>query len=213
MGAIIATLHPSAWPRQLRHIRSALVLATAILALPAQADETVPADLLPLIAPGTRLLAQAQADLNGDGRPDYVFILEKQKAKDDDPDIETGQRPLFVALRGTDGRLTVVKRNDKVVLCSTCGGVFGDPFASLDVDGKTFTVSHYGGSNWRWSNSYKFGYSRRDQSWQLTQVEESSYHTSDPEKAKTATYKPPRHFGKIDLADFDPEHFKGVGPK
>lgn len=201
--------------KRTHYIRRALLtlILSSGLIHGARAEETPPADLLPLIEAGSHLLAFAAADLNGDGRQDYVFILEKQKSKADDPDIEIGQRPLLLALRGVDGRLKVAKRNDKVVLCATCGGVFGDPFAGLDAHGKTFSVNHYGGSAWRWANRYQFGYARRDQSWQLIKVEESSYHTADPDKVKSATFKPPRHFGKIDLADFDPEHFKGVGPR
>ncbi|WP_193763588.1 hypothetical protein [Methylomonas methanica] len=99
------------------------------------------------------------------------------------------------------------------MFCSTCGGVFGDPFAELSATTKSFSVSHYGGSNWRWTNRFQFNYSRRDNTWQLVRVEQSSFHTSDPETAKTTTYTPPTDFGKIDIADFDPENFQGFGQK
>lgn len=195
-----------------RSLLTLLLLPTLCVANDNNAD--VPAELQRFVEADTTLLAHATADLNGDGRrSDYVFILERQKTNDADPEIEIGQRPLKIALRQPDNSLKIVKTNDKIVFCSTCGGVFGDPFAELSASTKTFSVSHYGGSNWRWTNRFQFNYSRRDNTWQLVRVEESSFHTSDPEQVKTLTYKPPKDFGKVDIADFDPENFKGTEDK
>ncbi|MCQ8130996.1 hypothetical protein [Methylomonas rivi] len=188
-----------------------LLLPTLCLANDENPD--VPAELRNFVEANTSLLAHAGADLNGDSLSDYVFILERQKTNDADPDIETGQRPLKIALRQPDNSLKIVKTNDNIVFCSTCGGVFGDPFAELSASTKSFSVSHYGGGNWRWTNNFQFNYSRRDDTWQLVRVEESSFHTSDPETVKSASYKPPKDFGKIDIADFDPENYKGSGEK
>ena len=138
-----------------------------------------------------------------------MFIVETVTENADDD----GLRTLFIALRQTDGSLKIVKRNDKVVYCRQCGGVFGDPYAGLSTAPNRFSVDHYGGSNWRWSNSYSFAYSRRDDTWQLVRVEQSSFHTANPDKVKSRIYKPPRDFGKIDIADFDPENFMGKGPR
>ncbi|MCQ8105368.1 hypothetical protein NP590_14730 [Methylomonas sp. SURF-2] len=189
-----------------------------ILLLPALClanDESpdVPAELREFVDANSSLLAHAGADLNGDGLSDYVFILERQRTNDTDPAIESGQRPLKIALRQADNSLKIVKTNDRIVFCSTCGGVFGDPFAELSATSKSFSVSHYGGSNWRWTNNFQFNYSRRDNTWQLVRVEESSFHTSDPETVKTVSHKPPKDFGKIDIADFDPENYQGSGEK
>ena len=173
----------------------------------------IPADLRPLIMPGTKLLAFVAADLNGDDKSDYVYILEKQPSHAGDAPVDTSQRPLHIAIRQADGKLKLVKSNEKIVFCSTCGGVFGDPFADLTAGKKSFAVSHYGGSAWRWANTYQFNYSKKDDTWQLVMVSESSFHATQPDKGKEKTYKPPKHFGKIDIADFDPEKFKGVGAK
>jgi hypothetical protein len=196
------------------------ILSLVLLALPALADEGIylpmeklPPEVRPFVATGTRPLSMAGADLNGDGLQDFVLVLERQKAQPSDPDREDRQRPLLILVRQPGGALKEVKRNDRIVYCSTCGGMMGDPFQGIQAGLKTFTVAHYGGSAWRWSVDYKFNYSRRDNTWQLVRVQESGFHTSEPGKVKTGVYTPPKHYGKIDIADFDPENWKGQGSK
>jgi hypothetical protein len=194
-------------------MRTILLTLALLCAAPwsaaAQAEELqVPAEVLPFVEAGTKAIAVEAADLNGDGRGDFVLVLEREHPAKDKDDFPVNQRPLLILLRGADGRLSAAKRNERVVMCSQCGGVFGDPFEGVEAGRNTFTVHHYGGSNWRWKNSYKFNYSRIDKTWQLVRAEELSYHTSDPDKMERHVYTPPNSFGKIDLSDFDPEGYK-----
>lgn len=178
-------------------------------AVAAQAGELrVPAEVRPFVEEGTKAIAVEPADLNGDGRGDYILVLERENPAKDEDDFPVNQRPLLLLVRGENGRLAVAKRNERVVLCSRCGGVFGDPFEGVEAGPKTFTVHQYGGSNWRWKSSYQFNYSRIDTTWQLVRAEELSYHTSDVEKEESHVYTPPKDYGKIDIADFDPEQYK-----
>ena len=194
----------------MRTILLTLALACAApTAAAAQAEELqVPAEVRPFVEAGTRAIAVEAADLNGDGRGDFVLVLERENPATDKDVFPVNQRPLLILLRGEGGRLAVAKRNERLVMCSKCGGVFGDPFEGVEAGRNTFTVNFYGGSNWRWKYSYRFNYSRLDKTWQLVRVEEISYHTSDPDKMKRRVYTPPRDFGKIDVADFDPENYK-----
>lgn len=195
----------------MRAVVLCLVILCAAPAVPAarQDDELkVPAEVRPFVEQGSKAIAVEAADLNGDGRGDYVLVLERENPAKDADDFPVNQRPLLLLVRGADGRLSEAKRNERVVMCSRCGGVFGDPFDSVVAKRNTFTVNFYGGSNWRWAYSYRFNYSRVDQTWQLVRAEETSYHTSDPEKMKTKVFIPPRDYGKIDIAAFDPEHYK-----
>lgn len=173
----------------------------------------IPSELKRFIPPGTRLLDFAAADLNGDNLRDYIFVTEEQeKGKGATDAEEERQRTLFIAVRSKDGALKVVKKNDNIIFCSTCGGVMGDPYAGIEASRKTFTVSHYGGSAWRWQIMYKFNYSRIDATWQLVLVEETTFNSLEPDKVKTKIYRPPRDFGKIDIADFSPDSY-GKGRK
>ena len=206
----------------MRAWRGCLAVATALfaaaLALDGQAQElrdfaTTPLspELRPFVLPGTKPIAVERADLNGDGRLDVVLVLERQKARADDDDIEEGQRPILILVRQADGTLALAARNDAAALCSTCGGAMGDPFMGILVGPRTFTVLNYGGSGWRWSAHFRFDYSRRDDAWQLVRVTQSSFHAGAPERAKTTVRRPPRDFGKIGFADFDPRNFLGRG--
>ncbi|MBI3230188.1 MAG: hypothetical protein HYZ45_08460, partial [Burkholderiales bacterium] len=59
-----------------------------------------------------------------------------------------------------------------------------------------------------------FNYSRRDNTWQLVRAEESTFNAADPDKTmKQKTYTPPKHYGKIDIVDFDPQNYRGRGEK
>lgn len=195
------------------------VLAASILTLSVQADigsddvSQLPAELGAFVESGTQAIYFAQSDLDGDQRLDALLVLEPVTQPKDAEFVEGPARTLLLLRRGPNGQLRVAKRNDKLVYCATCGGVMGDPFQGIEAGLKSFRVSHYGGSSWRWTADYQFNYSRKDDTWQLVRVEESSFHASDPDKLKQRVYTPPKDFGKIDLADFDPEHWKGQGPK
>ena len=200
--------------------KSKLLFATFLLApLAVHADEVESPDQLPqelraFVEPGTKPIWFSKADLDKDGKPDYLLVLQKdRKPGAEEYEMEETQRPLLVLVDGEGGKLREAARNERVVLCSNCGGVMGDPFVGIEAQAGAFTVMHYGGSSWRWSSNVKFGYSRKDRAWQLVRVEESNFHTANPDKEKVEVATPPKDFGKIDFRDFDPEKWKGVGPR
>ena len=153
------------------------------------------------------VIALESADLNGDGAADIILVTEDAAQADagdaDKADEAHDERRLLILVRGADGKLSEVKRNEKVVYCRSCGGAFGDPFAGVTVRRGGFTVNNYGGSAWRWSESYDFNYSRRDKTWQLVRALSESFNALDPEKVKRKIRRP-KDFGKIDINDFDP---------
>jgi hypothetical protein len=172
------------------------------------ANQTDPAKFAAFIHQGEKLIQHQQSDLNSDGVLDYLLVVEKTA-----PGPAEGERSLLIVVGKKHDGLKLAKRNDKVVYCLSCGGVWGDPFDSVEVGKNTFTVNHYGGSAWRWTSSYTFNYSKRYDSWQLVKVVQTSFHATQPEVEKTKTFVPPKNFGLIDIADFDPQKFIGVGQK
>lgn len=186
------------------------------LAADAQNDPVkVPAEVKPFVTKGMVPIGLETGDLNGDGKKDFLLVLDKpydEKAQFD----EAGEsnRPTLILIRDPSGKLTVAAENDLVVYCRTCGGVFGDPFAGIRIKGTSFTIDNYGGSADRWSYSYTFGYSRRDNTWQLTHVEETTFNSLDPNHTtRTHNFAPPKDFGLITFSDFDPDKYRHQGKK
>ncbi len=162
----------------------------------------IPVEVEIFIEDGMTAIALETADLNGDGTKDYILVTEKSKPQLTD-DFNDDLRSLIILTRDKSGKLKLTKRNEKVVYCRSCGGAFGDPFAGIEVKRNSFTVNNYGGSAWRWSESYQFNYSRRDKTWQLVKVAQESFNALEPNKVKNKVFTP-KKFGKIDIADFDP---------
>ena len=193
-------------------IAAALSISGAALA----STVKVPAEVKAFVEAGAMPIALETADLNGDGRTDYLLAYQRPAAVPED-ELPTTQRPLLILLREAGGALRLAARNDRIILCEDCGGMLGDPFQGISTGPKTFTVHLHGGSRYRWGFDYKFAYSRRDQAWQLVQVHETEMDVMDPESEAAAEvgqdYRPPRDFGKIDFADFDPEHWKKHGSR
>lgn len=172
-------------------------------------QKQVTSEIQAFVEPGTRAIAIERADLNGDGREDVLLVLQAKTARDDGTGFEQRQRPLLILTRDAKGALHLRKRNDKMVMCPECGGLMGDPLQTVSAKDKSFRIEHYGGSGWRWSVNYQFNYSRRDDTWQLVRVEETSFHVSDPETMeKDLVRTPPKDYGKIDIAEFDPAQLR-----
>ena len=187
-----------------------LTFCLSVITAHAQTEAVeVPVEVKPFVEQRTKPIALESADLNGDGLKDYILVLERENPPlKDENDFPKNQRPLLILVRGADNKLTAAKRNETIVMCSECGGMMGDPFAGVTVAKNTFTVNHYGGSAWRWSADYRFNYSRIDKTWQLVRIEETSFHASDPTKTlKRKIMTPPKYFGKVDIADFDPSKY------
>jgi hypothetical protein len=174
----------------------------------------VPDEVKPFVEKGMVPIALETGDLNGDGTKDFILVLSKPTKENGEYD-EAGDalRPTLILIRDAGGKLSVGSRNDQVAYCKNCGGVMGDPFQGIKIGGTGFTITDAGGSSDRWDEEYTFGYSRRDKRWQLTSVSDGSFNTFDPKSAKTKILTPPKDFGLINFADFDPDNFKKMGKK
>ncbi|WP_201982662.1 hypothetical protein [Hymenobacter rubidus] len=101
---------------------------------------------------------QATGDLNRDGRPDAALVL-RSKAEYKET-AETAEAPprYLVVLFGTPTGFALAAQASRVMLRQDDGGAFGDPFAGIDIAKGVLSISHYGGSSWRWSHTDKFRY-------------------------------------------------------
>ena len=194
-------------------MRSTLLCHLAILILfpvvYAQTDEVnVPTEVRAFVEKGSKPIFYKPADLNGDGRQDAVLVIERtDPPTKDEYDYPLDQRPMLILVRGVDQKLSESARNERVVMCSTCGGMMGDPFVEVEVGTNMFTVDNEGGSAWRWGIYYEFKYSRIDKTWQLVRLTKSSVNSLEPNKTAKSKVLTPRKFGKINFSDLDPAKF------
>ncbi len=165
----------------------------------------LPAALRALVPEGQEVLAWRRADLNLDGLPDVVFVLQPRGTGAFDLERGDAARPLRVALADRRGRLRVVAGNDALVRCHNCGGTWPEPFDELSAERGRFTIRHYGGSRWRWSDSYRFDYDAKARAWFLSAVQAGADTPEDGHHVRT--YVRGRHFGSHRLQDLQPDDF------
>jgi hypothetical protein len=165
--------------------------------------EKVPNEIKAFIPEGYELLEATSGDLNLDSFADVVLVVKKPDEKETSDVVDhPTKRPLLILLGEGNKKYKLAGRNDNVVLCVDCGGVFGDPFEGISIKNGVFSVEHYGGSAWRWTKIITFKYSPKDKNWILTRVGSDSFHTSDPNKVKT-TIKTAKNFGRVLFEKYD----------
>jgi hypothetical protein len=130
-------------------IAAALPLLAATAAVPETA--TSPEGFTPR---GWRVLHQVEGDLNNDGLPDAALVFN-DPAEDKNLAVEI-PRLLVIALQSAKGRWQRSITSETEILCRTCGGVFGDPFADLEIERGSIVIHHYGGSRFRWGFTHRY---------------------------------------------------------
>jgi len=150
--------------------------------------------------PGYILLDSASGDFNQDGLRDYIIVL-KNLSEDS---LTDSARPLIILLGNKKQALDLFARNDSVVYCKACGGVFGDPYQGITIKKQYFSIDHYGGSSWRWTRNTTFRYDKASRKFLLHRDGGESYHTSDPDKT-TKYFEHKSHYSKLFFEDY---HFE-----
>jgi hypothetical protein len=163
-------------------------------------NKALPAEAKSFISKEYEMLDYITGDINNDKRQDALLVL-KQKGEDSaDTDLK---RPLLVLIRQTNGQLMKVVQNDSAILCLHCGGIFGDPYESIDTTKNGFIINFYGGSSWRWSCNYTFTFNPVKKNWLLTLQEESSYHNTEIDKTQKDITIEKEELGNISIESFN----------
>lgn len=190
-----------------------MICAMSLVAAAQREAVKVPAELKDFVLHNTKPIEMKSADLNGDGKKDYILVLTSTAVEAGQEQNDDSQRITLIIVRNAEGELSIAARNHLVAYCAACGGTMGDPFEGVTARKGSFTVTNSGGSRDRWSFDYTFNYSRRDNTWQLVKVVEITRDSLKPNSGTNKVMTPPKSFGKIDFADFDPDNFKGKGKK
>lgn len=198
----------------IRFARAYPLLAALVSGAAAQAAPAFPAppSLDPLLPKGWIFLDSASADLDGNGTVDHVVMLSRAGGEP-----AFAPRRLLVVLGDSAGKLRIAKSRDLAsVNAANAGASLDDRFQGLSAEPKGFWLRlGSGGGPSRSYQSFKFGWSRRDRTWQLVKVETETLEISPdaPDRTTKTLEKPPEDFGKIDIDRFDPDRYRGVGPR
>jgi hypothetical protein len=146
-----------------------LIAAAILFAIPAWADFKYPqlpktgSELSDWILPGWKATHEQKGDLNKDGRADIALILERNEPVkhvrrcSKDPDTsDAAPRILLILLARKEGGYSLSASEANLVLRSDEGGIFGDPLDGLLIERGSLVLHHYGGSAWRWFQTYRF---------------------------------------------------------
>lgn len=134
---------------------------------------------------GFELLDSKSGDLNQDGYTDYVIICKNPNEYED----EEAKRPLMIVHGNPNGTLSLISRNDNIVLCFLCGGVMGDPYTGITIKKNFFSVEHAGGSSDQWTRIITFKYNMDDGNYYLSRDAGETWNTnSKKQKKKLETY-------------------------
>jgi hypothetical protein len=106
----------------------------------------------------------ARGDLNKDGIEDVVLALYHKAEKNpiDTSGMDTVPPRILIILLGSKNGFIKITESSSALLCKDCGGVFGDPFAGIEVKKSVLSIYHYGGSSWKWSYTHKFRFQNGD---------------------------------------------------
>lgn len=161
---------------------------------------TLPAEVVAFIPKGYEALDYKTGDLNGDKKQDAILILkvvgEDSLVEDEPP------RPFLLLIRQADNKLKQVKRNDNLVMCRHCGGVFGDPYSDLEISRNGFSIHFYGGSSWRWAYEYSFSYKPAKKDWYLTKELQTNFNATDPNNTMKEIEVSELELGEVSLEKF-----------
>lgn len=113
-----------------------------------------------------------------------IFVINALKYIDEDSLADINPeliRPLTILKKAAGEEYELMARNDSVILCKECGGIWGDPWEDLQIEENSFVIYHMGGSSSRWTRNIKFQYNQEKKSWFLSSDRGVSFSTLDPE--------------------------------
>lgn len=115
---------------------------------------------------GQTLLQEAEGDLNKDGIPDKVLVLENPA---NTPSLNglSAPRTLLILQGNPAGQYRLWASSDKVVLCGECGGVLGDPFRTVAIEEGRIQLSQDGGSRERWERKSSLALHSASEEWMV----------------------------------------------
>jgi hypothetical protein len=158
-------------------------------------------DLKSFATGGRTILESRVGDIRGDGSEGVVLVLDPPVAGA--PKLGEGPaREVVLLVRDDHGRLHKVASNARLVPCSSCGGLSGDPYGYTRIERGHFTIVIGGGGREHWSDEFTFAYASDRGDWFLTGALRRVEDTDTGQQKQLDL--PAKDVGKIAFEDFDP---------
>jgi len=114
---------------------------------------------------GYSILKQAEGDLNNDGLPDVALALKSNDEAKPVQDREIDPPRYLIILFKTPQGYQKSIATPNGILTIDSGGVYGDPFDSMNIAKGVLNIVSYGGSAHRWGGTERWRY--QDGDWYL----------------------------------------------
>jgi len=147
------------------------------------------------------ILDTIYGNLNLDTLSDAILILKVKSEKD----TSNADRQLLILEGISKDKYKLAGRNDHIVFCASCGGAMGDPYHGATIEKGYFSIMHYGGSAWRWTQIIKFTYQEKTGKYILHSDMGDSFNSTEPSKIKTIKNQK-ANWGKVAFEDYSNDH-------
>ena len=174
--------------------------------------DSIPPDLENFIPTGYSAINLSSGDLDNDGLMDKILVLRKNTEVYSSNYIENkpDKRPLMLLIANHNNTYDLKYRNDNIVSCIDCGGVFGDPFVGVSIKNGSFTIEDGISGGHHWQKHTTFKYYPQKQNWYLDSTHFISYkwNDSNAEDAEIliediVKIETINDFGEISFSEFD----------
>ena len=110
---------------------------------------------------GVCLMDMCEGDLDGDDKPDFAVVLEYELGYEYFSDREFGLpqegiRPIYVYTYDEDAGYQCRYEHPDLIAADGYGGMYGDPYAGIEITEGALRVSDFGGDAWRWGDDLLF---------------------------------------------------------
>lgn len=158
-------------------------------------------DVSTFVPAGMKVVDALRGDLTGAGHSDALLVLSppstgQEKLGEGEP------RTVLLIVQDASGALQKAAENSRIVPCTKCGGLAGDPYAFSHIEKGLLTITISGGSRERWYDNFVFRYAADRKTWLLEKVVRgvSDMETEQHKEIELTT----KDFGDVTFAQFDP---------
>ena len=123
---------------------------------------TISSDESKFVPNGWKIEAKTMGDLNGDKRSDSILQIINTN-----PKVEDYNRGLLILFKTRSGKFTKAAQSNKIIRCSSCGGMLGGGTANISVKKRVLTIEQMYGSRSGVNYLHRLRYEKRTKKFRL----------------------------------------------